>query len=59
MMRGSIATILDEQDGAKAVFYQVDLEMVDGLGKQRQVLVRTEENRSKVVEEKRTIFWPT
>ena len=29
MMRGSISTILDEQDGAKAVFYQIDLEMVD------------------------------
>lgn len=29
MMKGTIATILDEADGTKAVFYQVDLEMVD------------------------------
>ena len=43
-MRGSIATILDEQDGAKAVFYQVDLEMVD-LENNVKSLVRTEENQ--------------
>ena len=29
MMKGSIATILDEAEGTKAVFYQVDLQMVD------------------------------
>src|SRR5512141_548469 len=29
MMKGTIATILDEADGTKAVFYQVDLQMVD------------------------------
>lgn len=29
MMIGTINTILDEADGTKAVFYQVDLEMVD------------------------------
>lgn len=29
MLKGTISTILDETDGVKAVFYQVDLEMVD------------------------------
>src|SRR6185436_11045499 len=29
MMKGNIATILDEAEGTKAVFYQVDLQMVD------------------------------
>src|SRR6476646_5245900 len=29
MMKGTIATILDEADGTKAMFYQVDLQMVD------------------------------
>ena len=28
-MKGTIATILDEADGTKAMFYQVDLQMVD------------------------------
>ena len=29
IMKGTIATILDEADGTKAMFYQVDLQMVD------------------------------
>lgn len=29
MMKGTIATILDEAEGTKATFYQVDLQMVD------------------------------
>lgn len=29
MMKGNISTILDEANGVKAVFYQVDLELVD------------------------------
>ena len=29
MLKGNISTILDESEGTKAVFYQVDLEMVD------------------------------
>ncbi|WP_447976834.1 penicillin-binding protein activator LpoB [Candidatus Nitrospira bockiana] len=29
MMKGNISTILDESDGTKAVFYQVDLELID------------------------------
>ncbi len=29
MMKGSIATILDESDGVKAVYYQVDLDLID------------------------------
>ena len=29
MLKGNISTILDESEGTKAVFYQVDLELVD------------------------------
>jgi uncharacterized protein (TIGR02722 family) len=29
MMKGSISTIQDESDGVKAVFYQVDLDLID------------------------------
>ena len=29
MMKGTIATILDEVDGTKALFYQIDLQMID------------------------------
>ncbi|MFQ5931557.1 MAG: penicillin-binding protein activator LpoB, partial [Nitrospiraceae bacterium] len=29
MLTGNISSILDETDGVKAVFYQVDLEMID------------------------------
>ena len=54
MMRGSIATILDEQDGAKAVFYQVDLEMVDMENNVKAWF--GQKKIKKVVEKKRTIF---
>lgn len=54
MMRGSIATILDEQDGAKAVFYQVDLEMVDLENNVKSWF--GQKKIKKVVEKKRTIF---
>ncbi|WP_447972321.1 penicillin-binding protein activator LpoB [Nitrospira sp. Kam-Ns4a] len=29
MLKGTISTILDESDGVKAIFYQVDLELID------------------------------
>jgi hypothetical protein len=29
MLKGTINTILDEARGTKAIFYQVDLEMID------------------------------
>lgn len=54
MMRGSIATILDEQDGAKAVFYQVDLEMVDLENNVKSWF--GQKKIKKVIEKKRTIF---
>jgi uncharacterized protein (TIGR02722 family) len=54
MMRGSIATILDEQDGAKAVYYQVDLEMVDMENNVKSWF--GQKKIKKVIERKRTIF---
>jgi penicillin-binding protein activator len=54
MMKGTIATILDEVDGTKAVFYQVDLQMVD-LESNAKVWFGQKKIK-KVVEKKRTIF---
>jgi uncharacterized protein (TIGR02722 family) len=54
MMRGSISTILDEQDGTKAVFYQVDLEMVDLENNIKSWF--GQKKIKKVIEKKRTIF---
>jgi penicillin-binding protein activator len=54
MMKGNIATILDEADGTKAVFYQVDLQMVD-LESNAKVWFGQKKIK-KVVEKKRSIF---
>jgi hypothetical protein len=54
MMRGSISTILDEQDATKAVFYQVDLEMVDLENNIKSWF--GQKKIKKVIEKKRTIF---
>jgi uncharacterized protein (TIGR02722 family) len=54
MMKGTIATILDEADGTKAVFYQVDLQMVD-LESNAKVWYGQKKIK-KVVEKKRTVF---
>src|SRR6478735_8103863 len=54
MMKGTIATILDEADGTKAVFYQIDLQMVD-LESNAKVWFGQKKIK-KVVERKRTIF---
>jgi len=54
MMKGTIATILDEADGAKAVFYQIDLQMVD-LESNAKVWYGQKKIK-KVVEKKRSIF---
>lgn len=54
MLKGDISTILDEADGTKAVFYQVDLEMVD-----LENNVKTwfgQKKLKKVIERKRTLF---
>ncbi len=54
MMKGNISTILDEANGVKAVFYQVDLELVD-----LESNVKTwygQKKIKKVVERKRMLF---
>ena len=54
MMKGTIATILDEADGTKAIFYQVDLQMID-LENNAKVWYGQKKIK-KVVEKKRTVF---
>ncbi len=54
MMKGTISTILDEADGTKAVFYQVDLQMID-LETNAKVWYGQKKIK-KVVEKKRTVF---
>jgi uncharacterized protein (TIGR02722 family) len=54
MMKGTIATILDEAEGTKAVFYQVDLQMVD-LESNAKVWFGQKKIK-KVIEKKRSIF---
>ena len=54
MMKGTIATILDEADGTKAMFYQVDLQMVD-LESNAKVWFGQKKIKT-VIEKKRTIF---
>jgi uncharacterized protein (TIGR02722 family) len=54
IMKGTIATILDEADGTKAMFYQVDLQMVD-LESNAKVWFG-QKKIMKVIEKKRTIF---
>ena len=54
MMKGTIATILDEVDGTKALFYQIDLQMID-LESNAKVWYGQKKIK-KVVEKKRSIF---
>lgn len=54
MMTGTISTILDEADGTKAVFYQVDLQMID-LESNAKVWYGQKKIK-KVIEKKRTVF---
>ncbi len=54
MLKGAIATILDEADGTKAVFYQVDLQMID-LETNTKVWFGQKKIK-KVVEKKRAVF---
>jgi penicillin-binding protein activator len=54
MMKGTIATILDEADGTKAVFYQVDLQMIDLENNAKAWY--GQKKIKKVVEKKRTVF---
>jgi uncharacterized protein (TIGR02722 family) len=54
MLKGSISTILDEAEGVKAVFYQVDLEMVDIESNVRSWF--GQKKIKKVIERKRAMF---
>ena len=54
LLRGTISTIEDELDGTKAVFYQVDLEMVDLTNNVKSWF--GQKKIKKVVERKRVIF---
>jgi len=54
ILKGYISTILDESEGVKAVFYQVDLEMVDLESNVKAWF--GQKKIKKVVERKRTVF---
>lgn len=54
IMKGYISTILDEADGVKAVYYQVDLELVDLESNVKAWF--GQKKIKKVVERKRTVF---
>jgi hypothetical protein len=54
LLRGSISTIEDEAEGTKAIFYQVDLEMVDISNNIKSWY--GQKKIKKVVERKRVIF---
>jgi len=54
LLRGSISTIQDEAEGTKAIFYQVDLEMVDISNNVKSWY--GQKKIKKVVERKRVIF---
>ena len=54
MLKGSISSIPDEAEGVKAVFYQVDLEMVDLENNVKSWF--GQKKLKKVVERRRTLF---
>ena len=54
LLRGTISTIQDEADGTKAIFYQVDLEMVDLSNNVKSWF--GQKKIKKVVERKRVVF---
>ncbi len=54
MLKGNISTILDEAKGIKAVFYQVDLEMIDLENSVKSWF--GQKKLKKVIERKRTLF---
>lgn len=54
MLKGNISTILDEAEGVKAVFYQVDLEMIDLENNVKSWF--GQKKIKKVVERKRVLF---
>jgi uncharacterized protein (TIGR02722 family) len=54
LLRGTISTIEDELDGTKAVYYQVDLEMVDLTNNVKSWF--GQKKIKKVIERKRVVF---
>lgn len=54
MLKGNISSILDESEGVKAVFYQVDLEMIDLENNVKSWF--GQKKIKKVVERKRMLF---
>ena len=54
MMKGSISTIVDESEGVKAVFYQVDLDLIDLENNMKSWY--GQKKIKKVVERKRFLF---
>lgn len=54
MLKGNISTILDESEGVKAVFYQVDLELVDLENNVKSWF--GQKKIKKVIERKRVLF---
>lgn len=54
MLRGTISTILDEAAGVKAVFYQVDLELIDVESERKAWF--GQKKIKKVIERKRLVF---
>ena len=54
LLRGTISTIEDELDGTKAVFYQVDLELIDLTNSVKSWF--GQKKIKKVIERKRVIF---
>lgn len=54
MLKGNISTIVDETEGTKGVFYQVDLEMIDLENNVKSWF--GQKKIKKVVERKRTVF---
>lgn len=54
MLKGNISTIVDESEGVRAVFYQVDLEMIDLENNVKSWF--GQKKIKKVVERKRTVF---
>ncbi|TAJ07443.1 MAG: penicillin-binding protein activator LpoB [Nitrospirae bacterium] len=54
MLKGNISTIVDESEGVRAIFYQVDLEMIDLENNVKSWF--GQKKIKKVVERKRTVF---
>ena len=54
MLKGDISSILDESEGVKAVFYQVDLELIDLENNVKSWF--GQKKIKKVVERKRMLF---